>query len=39
MAQGSGRIELIGTGAVDGLQAAAQRWLQPELLAQQVRLP
>ena len=38
-APGSGRIELIGTGAVDGLQAAAQRWLQPELLAQSVHLP
>jgi glutamate racemase len=36
---GSGRIELISTGAIDGLQAAAQRWLQPELLAQSVHLP
>jgi glutamate racemase len=38
-AAGSGRIELISTGAIDGLQGAAQRWLQPELLAQSVHLP
>ena len=38
-APGSGRIELIGTGSVDGLQAAAQRWLQSGLLAQPLHLP
>lgn len=38
-ASGSGRIELISTGTADGLQAAAQRWLQPELQARTVHLP
>ncbi|MEI7786296.1 MAG: glutamate racemase [Betaproteobacteria bacterium] len=36
---GSGRIELISTGPSEGLQAAAQRWLAPELRAAAVDLP
>ncbi len=38
-APGSGRTELISTGAPEGLEAAAQRWVQAELHAQSVHLP
>ena len=36
---GHGHIELISTGPSEGLQAAAQRWLAPELHASTVDLP
>ena len=38
-APGSGRIELISTGSPEGLEAAAQRWVQADLHAQSVHLP
>jgi glutamate racemase len=36
---GSGRIELLSTGATEGLEAAARRWLKPDLIAQPLHLP
>jgi glutamate racemase len=38
-ASGYGHIELISTGPQEGLQAAARRWLAPDLRASTVDLP